>query len=269
MTHRLAGTVEKFNRSKEQFDELLREMDAFFNAEPKPYGTAGELDMNAREWIERFQVHETPPLRLGVILGDCVHNLRSALDHLVWQLTLLDGGTPDDETQFPIASKSEAQFDRMAERRVPHLTDAHRATIKRAQPYHGGNEADSHPLAVLATLSNTDKHKLVHPTYSFMATDADEIGRHFLGMAEEGMPIARVKVIANNSRLKDGTPWLQLGFDGEELPTEVKVSGELALGIAFGEIGVPADDFLKLAETVRLLINIFLADFPETEIVEA
>ena len=104
--HRLAGAVEKFNRAKEQFDQLIEEMDAFFNADPQPHFSIGEFDAEAWEWVERFQIREEPPLRLGVILGDCVHNLRSCLDHIAWQVTLLDGGTPNDETQFPIASKS-------------------------------------------------------------------------------------------------------------------------------------------------------------------
>jgi hypothetical protein len=30
----------------------------------------------------------------GPIIGDVVHNLRSALDHLVWQLTIANGHTP-------------------------------------------------------------------------------------------------------------------------------------------------------------------------------
>ena len=42
MTHRLAGAAEKFNRSKEQFDDLIGEMDAFFNADPKPYAWRAE-----------------------------------------------------------------------------------------------------------------------------------------------------------------------------------------------------------------------------------
>ncbi|MEA2217209.1 MAG: hypothetical protein QOK19_2770, partial [Solirubrobacteraceae bacterium] len=94
-------------------------------------------------------------------------------------------------------------------------------------------------LSVLATLSNIDKHQLVHPTYSFLATDADEIGRHFIGKAKDGLPIVGVKVISNNSRLKHGTPWLHLRFDpAQEMPAEVKMTGDLTLGVAFGETGV-------------------------------
>jgi hypothetical protein len=81
------------------------EVDAFFNADPPPHFSIGGFDSDAWEWVERFQVVREPPLRLGVMFGDCVQNLRSALDHLAWQVTLLDGGTPGDSTQFPIASK--------------------------------------------------------------------------------------------------------------------------------------------------------------------
>jgi hypothetical protein len=99
--HRLAGAVEKFNRSKVQFDELRSEMDAFFNSDPRPHSSVGAFDTDTWEWVERFQIREQPPLRFGVILGDCVQNLRSCLDHVIWQVTRLDGGAPDNETQFP------------------------------------------------------------------------------------------------------------------------------------------------------------------------
>jgi hypothetical protein len=172
--HRLAGAVEKVNRAKEQFDELRAEMDAFFNAEPKPHTSIGEFDTDSWAWIEGFQIRQPPPLRFGVILGDCVHNLRSSLDHVIWQVTLLDGGTPDDSTQFPVASKSEAQFEAMANLRIPGLSKEHRALVKRVQPYHRGDAADAHPLAVLADLSNTDKHQILNPTYSFLANDTSD-----------------------------------------------------------------------------------------------
>ena len=112
--HRLAGVVEKFNRSKEQFDEFRTELDTFLDAEPEPYFSVGDFDHDAWEWIERFQIRREFPIRFGVILGDSVHNLRSALDHLICQVTMLDlpegesGEGICDQTQFPIASKGGA-----------------------------------------------------------------------------------------------------------------------------------------------------------------
>ena len=47
----------------------------------------------------------------AVILGDAVHNLRSALDHLIWQLVLLDTGKDgSNEHQFPVASSGERRI---------------------------------------------------------------------------------------------------------------------------------------------------------------
>lgn len=39
---------------------------------------------------------------ISVIVGEIVHLVRSALDHLAWQLVVLDGGQPNDYTQFPV-----------------------------------------------------------------------------------------------------------------------------------------------------------------------
>jgi hypothetical protein len=47
--------------------------------------------------------------------------------------------------------------------------------VDHAQPYHAGKSAGRHPLAVLADLSNTDKHRLVNPTYSFIAGDSADV----------------------------------------------------------------------------------------------
>lgn len=129
-SHRLAGAVEKFNRSKELFDQLAVEIEAYFAADPQPYSSLGHFDSEAWEWIERLQVIVPPPRRFGIILGDCLHNLRCVLDHIIWQVTLLAGNTPDHNTQYPIASKSEQQFENMAKRRIPGLSERHKTMVE-------------------------------------------------------------------------------------------------------------------------------------------
>ena len=59
--------------------------------------------------------------------------------------------------------------------------------------------------------------------------------------------------------------WLRLLWGpGEEPPRSVKMSYHLTLGIAFGEIGLDAEDFPKVAKLVLTIIERFMADFPET-----
>src|SRR5260370_1702342 len=43
-----------------------------------------------------------PDLQLSIMIGECVHNLRSALDHIVWQLVLVNNQTPIKENMFPV-----------------------------------------------------------------------------------------------------------------------------------------------------------------------
>lgn len=268
--HRLAAVVGKYNRSSEQFDQLLAEMDAFFNKEPKPHASLGEFDAEKGEWIEHFQILEEPPVRFGVILGDVIHNLRSALDHLIWQVTLLDGGTPDRNTQFPIIAEGQHEFDTEAKRRIPDLSPEHRAVVQKVQPYHAGDEARRHPLAVLGCFSNIDKHRLVHPTNSASIASIanakaalDRLVESFQG--DNPSPVESFWLIKDGQRLEHGTPWFRIKFrPGEEPPREVNMSGHIPLGIAFGEIGLASEEIKRIAELVWAIIETFMRGFPET-----
>jgi hypothetical protein len=268
--HRLAGAVEKFNRSQEQFDALRAEMDAFFNTDPRPHSSMGGFDPDAWEWIERFQIREPPPLRFGVILGDCVHNLRSCLDHVLWQVTLLDGGTPDRYTQYPIATESEAQFERMAKRRIAGLSPRHRAMVRETQPYHRGDEAATHPLAILANLSNTDKHQVVHTAFSIVGYDAAATLAGLVRQDSEDRPSpVEGWWLASDGRLDHDSPWFRIVWRrGEEPPTKVQLRGDMRTETVFGDVGLPASEFPKIADAVRTIVEAFMREFPETEYVD-
>jgi hypothetical protein len=269
--HRLSGVIAKFNRASQQFDVLRHEIGSFSDQDPQPHFSRGYFDTDTWEWIERFQVREPPPLRWGVMLGDCVHNLRSALDHLACQLTLLNGGTMEDcaQTQFPIASTSESQFEQMADRRIPGLSKRHRAFVKWAQPYRAGDKAWKHPLAILADLSNADKHRLLNPTFSVLKSDTSRTLDRLIDSYEgDGpSPVRSWWILRQGSRLKHDAAWFRIAFDRAiltEAPTNVKVSGNLRLGIAFGEVGLDADSYRRIGEFVWVVIERFMRQFPET-----
>jgi hypothetical protein len=269
--HPLVGVMAKFNRSKQQFDVLRAEIGKFLNEEPQADLSRGEFDSDTWEWVEIFQAPQ-PPIRWGVMLGDCVHNLRSALDHLICQVAVLDGGTLGDcaESQFPIASKSEGQFDAIAKRRLPScFTANHRAMVKKAQPYHAGDGAATHPLSVLATLSNTDKHRVINPAFSFMDSDAREVlsrlSKSFQGPGPS--PVHSWWMIKRGEPLEKNASWFRVVFDRRvmpEPPKKVEMHGQLSLGIAFGEIGLDSRSFKTVAEYVWVVIERFMREFPQT-----
>jgi hypothetical protein len=118
----------------------------------------------------------------GAIIGDVVHNLRSALDHLVWQLTLANGNTPPPnpvprdscwrKIGFPIWLKPYPADHRgnlipwASARKEPKslwgVRPSLRADFEALQPFKHGQNAAKEPLAILDELWNIDKHRHLH-----------------------------------------------------------------------------------------------------------
>ena len=63
-------------------------------------------EVNAEGVGHRYRAVTVPDLddKWALMIGDCVHNLRSALDYLAHELVRANGGTPDHHTQFPVHS---------------------------------------------------------------------------------------------------------------------------------------------------------------------
>ena len=96
------------------------------------------------------------------LFGQGINNIRSALDHLAWQLVLLDGGSPGERTMFPLVDSETDGRGRTRHVRVdppirsPEIAHA----IGRMQPReNGGRWVDQ--LGVVGELARIDKHRLL------------------------------------------------------------------------------------------------------------
>lgn len=126
----------------------------------RPYELVGRPQPEGEEGkgLLVWKVHRPPPLRLSVLLGDLLHNLRSSLDHIAWQLVLANGGTPGRGTSFPILLTKKATL-KIAGR----ISKQAAAVVEDLQPYNnksGVPEID--PLHILGTLNNIDKHREIN-----------------------------------------------------------------------------------------------------------
>jgi hypothetical protein len=122
-----------------------------------------------------------PPESLGPIIGDFLFNVRSALDHLVWQLILANDAKPDKSNMFPICATTSAFADECKRGRLTGVAIKEQEIIEALQPYHCGNEI----LLTLAELHNTDKHRdfnLVTAVASDTTVEWSDSGGPFLGM---------------------------------------------------------------------------------------
>jgi hypothetical protein len=89
----------KFRRGKEHLKALDDEFRRFHANETN--GVVCEYDPERRQYVGRFKIFRPIPQHSwGLLLGDSVHNLRSALDYIAWRLA---GSDPTDlKTLFPI-----------------------------------------------------------------------------------------------------------------------------------------------------------------------
>lgn len=161
MLHPLDGPRLKTARAREQLDAFRSEQLAYFRREP--YYTFSKFEPERGEYVTYYRVIDPPPPNLSVLIGDVVHNLSSALEHLTWQLVIASGNDPiEGVTGFPIfeeRSKYEARAPRMMQGMKPEFV----AHIERLQPYHR-ESPESDPLAVLRDIWNRDKHRLLVTT---------------------------------------------------------------------------------------------------------
>ena len=179
----LDGPRLKCERAKEHLDNLTAEIAAYYSR--KPYAISRDVHPeDPTRQVFRLNVREEPPLRLGIILGDVVHNLRSALDHLAFQLALVHTPmmTPKEETriEFPIY-KDSTLFNTEGLRKIDKLSPAAQNEIKSLQPYHRGKDAELHFLWLVHSADIIDKHRQIVPRFTayavpILGTDGAIIG---------------------------------------------------------------------------------------------
>jgi hypothetical protein len=109
------------------------------------------LDAEVDQFFARDETE--PPMYLGVLVGDFLHNLRCTLDHLVWQLVHLNDQEPSERNQFPIFDTVE----RYRAKAPVYLAGSPQTLIETFQPFHLDGDPRDHMLAVLRRLSNIDK----------------------------------------------------------------------------------------------------------------
>lgn len=239
------------------------QISAFLSVEP--YRCIAEFDREHSEYVFKIQIVGDIPRRLSNTVGDFFHNLRSALDHLVFALSILPDGTdPPRGTEFPIFSSRES-FYRLNKRNEPEYgsglykirgvrDSAHRALIEGVQPHHRGSESKRHPLWVIHDFSIVDKHRKPHLALAFLDGDGFDIfrvrdmsiyidyWRTPAGVFHDGTEIGKMKV-----EIRGPNP-------------ELHVNPRISYGISFDPKGPGCGD-----PVIDLCTS--LVDFVRTEIV--
>jgi hypothetical protein len=160
----LDGVALKIRRAREHFDELTGEIATF--VQRNPYELVSHFDQNKGERGERIYrlvASEQIPPRISILIGESLQQLRSALDHIAWQLALLTTDKPPDTTEFPVFKDATGKrgYASKRNRKIGAIPCEAQAVIDGMQP-HMQSAPKEDPLWVLHRLANDDKHRLPH-----------------------------------------------------------------------------------------------------------
>ena len=158
----------RLERAAEHIREFIAGADAYLKTDP--FGSTEEYFEEDGIKLVRllFKVHREPPKRLGVIVGDCIHNLRAILDNIIWSLGKAfpppDPKAKPDMLAFPVCT-TEANFKRALKSpkysSISTFPVAAQDLIRSLQPIWNGNSlpVPAFYLGLLNELWNMDKHK--------------------------------------------------------------------------------------------------------------
>ncbi len=199
----------KLVRADEHLKALNNEVAAFLQI--RPYEIVTKKDIPAGNLYAQVIYRHAPSDLLLMLIGDVLHNLRSALDHLAWSLA---GTRADFYTEFPIFL-DETRFRANGLRKMHDMPTPAQNIIESLQPYKGVHGLpESEPLWLLQQLDIEDKHHTlnlvaagvdvrvdvstspIHPAYGLS-------GRTGYLPLEDGKEIYRIPLRANPSQVQD------------------------------------------------------------------
>ena len=227
MAHALDGATLRVERAIKHFDELMVVFVAFREANIDKVSLKDDPGppQSLRVFFDSSLI---VPLSLSLPVSDCIHNLRAALDYVVYELAILDSGVIQDGTQFPIEDDPQVFHKRRRNTYLRGLEDKHVRVIESLQPYKGVDWTK-----LLASISNPDKHRhlvMLRPQLS------SSVMIHFTGQPGDS----------------------EFNVNGEKM----YVNKEHAFSIGFGDGQAPIVETLNsLLGHVRRTIDSFKSEF--------
>jgi hypothetical protein len=221
----------KIDRASEQTDALEAEFEAFYTEQTYTI----RQPFNPETGRKKAIFATTKPLnsRWAAVLGEIVHDLRSALDTAVYDLTIAEQGGPLKGTEFPIfeeeimymrATKSGDPARGSGLYKVRGVNERAKAVIRDAQPFefrktHSPDQAPI--LALLHELNIIDKHRTIH----LMRQQTNAFGWRVLRDIQP-ISLAVISTLEDGAELGEWTPTV---FD-DEPDVEFNASFEVVFG---------------------------------------
>jgi hypothetical protein len=241
---RVRGVRLKIERAKKHIQDLDLAIRAFCNSEdtytlaPKDYPEIAHVGLQI-DYVRPI------PGDIGLGIGDAVHNLRSSLDHLAWQLVEAGGGTPNKDTYFPICQSEQQYASAIGKGEIGKMRIGTHKILEAVQPYTTHDDTLWH----IHDLDRVDKHRLILTVVGVMKSWGVRLGLNNIQFpVMPGEPLVR-------------------GYEVMRLPTGTyqrhpHKDFELGLDITFGQFEIVAGKpVLETLDGMAKLVSNIISKF--------
>jgi hypothetical protein len=237
------GAIGKIGRAHYQIQDLDERFRAF--AEDRAYTVGADYaplpSGDLGHYVFRFEKPRVPNREWGVLVGEVVHNLRSALDQAVYAAS----ASPSRVNEFPVCRNPD-DWNKRSSKLLKGVPPAAVKIIRSAQPFQQ-RDVERHEFLLLHGMWNHDKHRLLHttalvfgeprPRIVSVADVAEIVQVEWLSEPiEERREVARVTIRPSGPNPK------------------MTLEGRLPVGVAFAE-GVAGAPALKELHVLAVLQN--------------
>ncbi|SRR6266567_802361 len=221
-------------------------------------------DYERKQLIVNLKECEPIDPALPLMIGDCIHNFRSALDHLVYRLALKNSAPPKaaSKTFFPIYL-TKPKFDERVEKLVkPFISSSALAEIEKCQPYRAYDVPGEADIWIISQLDIFDKHRLlVVAGQKFAATE-------FTVTSPAGERFHEVISEPKWKAMEDGAEVLRFDFSQVfNPPSKMQVHIDLVTTVQLVDTGLACDGVIvqtalrQFMSIVSAIVRDFGRDF--------
>ena len=232
----------------ERADQHIRDLQAAFEAFSQSHRHTVHVHGNVKGPIYFEIVFDAAlPPTLALILGDAIHNLRTALDHATWELLGMDGAKRKRQLQLP-SGQNRVDFEAFCKG----IETPDQSTIDFLIELAVYPEGEGKMLYWLCKLDNAEKHRIITPV-------------------AQAASVARIVFIdlATNKRWESTDITLHPGDDGRSylkvkpgLGIDCNEHFQTAASIFFGDVeGVPNEPVIPTLVHLRDAVADTLREF--------
>lgn len=256
------GIRRRLDRADQHRQDIDAALEWWRNQNPDPWTGYSNPEKTEHRFHLTFNV-QPDLIRWGLMFGDAVHNLRAALDNVVWLVAARDmnPAEPKRFTQFPIFLEKDVFFGE-AKGKPPGLTQIDsvkdpgvRAIIERVQPWQREDRPDFDHLWWVHEFDRIDKHRVITPVLLVPRDITTDLAIEYASPNEARNalpPLFRVR----NEPLEDGAEFLVVYTPTPPKKVQMKHSFALGVGITMSnEVGGITGTLGELCKHVRGIVE--------------